>query len=169
MTHSILEQSFMAALLKKARTNVEQDGQLAPMLFVEPLMGDLLILGLDSSHPSEEKQAYFTQVGRYLRTQGTLIQAAVFLAETWFVMATEAPAALRIPPSQHPSRQEAIVLIGRNADNTRTSSVILPFRRDAQNKPVWPTLELGHYNAPVEKGVRPVGLLDFLFFGNQQP
>jgi hypothetical protein len=121
---------------------------------------------MDVPNTTEQRQAYFAKIGTRFRRLGQPIQAAVSLAESWVVLAQQAPAALRIPPSQHPSRQEALVVIGRNADNTRTTQVIQPFTRNATSKPVWSAPAIAVYNESVAKGHSAQSLLDELFLAN---
>lgn len=168
MTQSILEQAFIDSILSTARMNVERDEHLDPVLFLHLGGQKVEILPLVYPQSSQAKQAYFAQLGAHLYTAGKLIEEAVFLAETWIVLATKAPAAFAVQPSQHPSRQEAIVVVGRDAFNARQTFVVQPFTRAAKHKPVWESLAMASYNAPVTKGIRAVGLLDYLFAANQR-
>lgn len=166
-THSLLAQAFVEPVFKLARQNLERDGFLAPVLFVNSGASDPLIVPLPQLPSSQERQRAFTALGVRLRRQGQTIHEAVLLMESWTVNAQKAPAALRFPPSQHPSRQEAIVLVGRNADNTWVTYVMQVFTRQQNKRLVWGEVPLVVYNAPAETVGRPSGLLDDLFLANQ--
>jgi hypothetical protein len=168
MSKFILEQVFIDSVLRSAQQNVAQGQGLEPFLFLYIDGQPLTITPVVHPLSTQEKQAYFASLGAQLRRAGQVIEAAVFLAESWIVLATEAPAACSVRPSQHPSRREAIVAIGRDAANTRHSLVVQPFRRAEQHKPVWEPLAVASYNAPVEQGLQAVGLLDYLFAENQK-
>jgi hypothetical protein len=63
----------------------------------------------DFSDDALEKRALFYVLGR----QFPDITEAVFIFESWI-----APPS-RVAPSEHPGREEAIILVGRNRDNTK--------------------------------------------------
>jgi hypothetical protein len=168
MSQSILEKVFTNSILATARGNLEKHGTLLSVLFLNTGAPELGLIALDLPNTAEKRQAYFTRLGLRFLILGQRLREAIMLSETWFVSAQEAPAAFKFPPSQHPSRQEAIVLVGRNAKQTRTTFVVQPFQRDAANQPVWSKIPMAVYNEPVEEGSEAVGLLDDLFKGNQR-
>lgn len=154
----------MAGLLAIAQRKLEQADMLAPVLLLHYASGrrDQLDLSLPDTY--EQKKHFFTRIGEHIRETRGVFTEAVLLMESWFVNAQEASGALHMQPSRHPSRQEAIVLVGRNTDNSRQSCVVQPFTRDASNKPVWSGASpIAQYNQPVSTGNRAEGLLDFLF------
>jgi len=104
----------------------------------------------------------FQALGKTIRSQKGAIKEAVLLCETWMVNAQEVPDATKYMPSQHPCRYEAIVLMGRNADKTRSVSVIQKFTRDEHNAPVWSEPQVSIREAHT-KGLVAKGLLDALF------
>lgn len=168
-TASILTKEATARLLKIACENLARDGFLVPVLFLHLAAKAPLILELkEFPNTFLKKQAYFGTIGAHFGRLGQRIQEAVSLTEAWMVLAQQAPAAFRFPPSQHPSRQEILALIGRNAANTRSTQVIQPFARDASNQPLWSEPAIAAYNEPVGQGHRVQGLLDDLFLANQQ-
>ncbi len=168
-TVSILTIGRMGQLLLVAHQNREKDGFLVPVLLINVGAKAPLILELrDLPETPEQKQAYFAQIGTQFRRRGQHIREAIMLTEAWMVWAQEAPAALRFRPSQHPSRQEGLVLIGRNAANTHSAQLVEPFTRDAANQPVWGAPMLTFYDESVEKGHHTQGVLDDLFQANQQ-
>jgi hypothetical protein len=73
-----------------------------------------------------------------------------------------------LPPSCHPQRQEAIVIVGRNAPASRYSLLVQPFGRDDEGKPVWRRLAVARYDVPMDEGYQPGGLLDYLFAANRK-
>ena len=109
-----------------------------------------------------EKRAYFEFLGKSIRFSGHAIKEAVLLAETWIVMAAEKDS-LTVSPSQHPQRQEAITLTGRNARNTNSVFAIQPFTRNAQNQPIFGELELNQFDEAPDHDNFAAGLLDHLF------
>ena len=147
-------------LLKGARKNLEGKGFLQPMLFIELSTGKSLFCPLKMPNASVAKYRLFQNLGNEARKKGP-IKTAVLLSETWIVMANEAPDATKYMPSQHPCRQEAIVLVGRNADKTRSAIVIQTFTRDEHNAPVWSEPQVMLSDSP--QGFAAEGLLDALF------
>lgn len=163
-SESILAKEFVTDILRGARTNLERDRALAPMLFLHFANREHDILPLDLPETTEAKEAYFAALGRGFRQAGRSIQEAVFVSETWFVMAEKNERLnLDVRPSQHPKRKEAIMVVGRDAERTRFSMVVHPFGRDRRNRPVFERPAIEEYNVSAESGTRPVGLLDHLF------
>lgn len=165
---SILTQAVIEPLLKTARQNLVRDGFLIPLLLVDLAAVAPVIVPLDLPTTSEQKQRYFRQLGVQLGRGGHSLQAAVMLSESWFVNAQQAPAVSRFSPSRHPCRQEAIVIMGRNADNTRVTQVITPFVRAENKQLVWGTSPIAVYDEPVKAAGKPIGLLDYLFSGQPE-
>jgi hypothetical protein len=160
---SILTKPKVDKMLEVARQNVEQDGSLQPVLFLQLAGREVLHMPLSLPDTFEEKARYFLGVNFHLHKLGLTLRAAVFCAETWFVNAQNAPAAMKVPPSEHPARQEAIVAIGRSADNQRHTLVIQPFTRDKLNRPLWLPLPLAQYDEARTNQNRAYGILDCLF------
>ena len=168
-TASILTQEAVEPLLTVARENLEKDGFLVPVLLLDVAAKDpVMLMLMDFPDTPQAKQAYFAKIGAQFGRLGRRIQEAVSLAEAWMVLAQQAPAAHRILPSRHPSRQEVLALVGRDAANSRSTQLIQPFTRDAANKPLWGEPAIAVYNEPVEQGHRAQGLLDDLFLANQR-
>lgn len=168
-TVSMLTKGIAESLLKAALENVELDGFLVPVLFLDVTEQGRLIHTLKAMpNTPEQRQTYFNHIGSHYWRLGQRIQEAVVLMESWFVLPQEAPGALRMQPSQHPCRKEAVVLIGRDAANTRSTQVIQPITRDASNKPVWNKPLMALYDEPVKQGYSTQGLLDDLFQANQR-
>jgi hypothetical protein len=165
---SILKREFIEMVLATAKKNLEKDGWLQPVLFLQFTGGQRAVCPLGLPKVSDAKQAYFAALGASLHQAGKAIHEAAFLSESWFVEAQKAVSALDFAPSRHPQRQEAIVVIGRDAGRQRVSSVVQPFTRQAENRPVWGELVIATYNNAVETGWHPVGLLHYLFNANQE-
>jgi hypothetical protein len=164
-TSSILAEAFGARILRLARHNLEQDGVLAPALFVKQPSHAPLLVGLKLPAEPAERQRYFLRLGHSLQRQGQRVVEAVLLMESWFVQSQPGRLDLSVRPSQHPARQEAIVLIGRNADHSRVTQVIQPFRRDSEQRLAWESCPQAVYDQPAGQGPRASGLLDYLFAG----
>jgi len=166
---SILTKEMTEQLIKVARENLEKDGFLVPVLLLAVgVKAPLLLLLRDFPNTPEQKQAYFAKIGTQFRRLDQHIREAVSLTEGWMVLAQQAPAAMRIQPSQHPCRQEVLVLIGRDAANTRSTKVIQPFTRERTNKLTWSKPIMTVYNEPVQQENRVQGVLDDLFEANQR-
>lgn len=153
---SIVTQEHFEGIVRIAKENLIKDGSLVPVLFVRLDSGTMEVGALDLPHSADERRAYLFGVGRTLREKGKVIDEAVLVMEGWFVEADKAVSPLSVPPSQHPQRQEAIVVIGRDAKKTRLISLIQPFGRNDQHEPIWGQVK-------VIDGMRAVGLLDALF------
>jgi len=164
---SILTKGFLQPVMATARKNLEADGRLYPVLFLHWSDGGLAAGLVQLPATSEEKRAYFRNLGFSFRRQGTRIQEAIFVAESWFVMARK-PGSLDVASSCHPQRQEAIVIVGRNAPASRYSLLVQPFGRDGEGKLVWRRLAVARYDAPLDEGYQPGGLLDYLFAANRK-
>ena len=168
LTSSILTKASLEPLLNQARQHLERDDFLVPVLLLNVGAIAPVLTSLTVPPSIEERRAYVSQIGiRFRNLNQTILEAAV-LMEAWFVMAKETPAATRVMPSKHPCRQEAIVLIGRNADNTRATQVIQPFTRASDKRLLWSKLPVTSYDQPTGTGTKPVGLLDDLFLANQK-
>ena len=160
---SILAQEFVETILAAAKENMKEYGSLVPALFLHLESGERVIFSLRLPGTPEEKQAYFTALGLSIRLAGQRIHEALFVSEAWYVEVREEGAAFDVAPSQHPERKEVISIAGRNAQRTRLTFLLQPFSRDSQNQPVFEPLILAQYNAPVDTGYQPVGLIDHLF------
>lgn len=163
---SILTQTFIETTMVAARKNLERDGKVVPALFVRLSNNQRLVVLVDLAATSEQKQAHFAAIGRLLRKNGQDISEAMLVSEGWFVKPPKGTSALDIRPSQHPQRREAIVLIGRDAAGERASSLVQPFGRDPENKPLWEKPVMAIYNQVADQGYRIVSLLDQLFINN---
>ena len=159
---SILTSEIVESLLESGKETLLLDGHLAPTLFLHLEHGEKLATDLSLPCIQEEKQAYFKFQGKSIRYSGHALKEAILLAETWFVMADKQDE-LTIPPSQHPNRQEAITLTGRNAQNNRSVFAIRPFRRDDHNKPIFGELVLNQFDGMPDPNYYATGLLDHLF------
>jgi len=162
-TKSILTRTFVKSALQTVRLFLEGNGDLAPLLFVNYASGkdDRIRMTMPDSY--EQKRDAFTALGEHLRNTDGPISEALLIMEGWFVKDWKAESARNVPPSQHPNRQEAIVLVGRNAKNSRQTSVVQPFTRNGDNRPEWDKHPIASYNQPVQPGNRAEGLLDYLF------
>ena len=160
---TILVQKLVEAMLHSARWKLARDGGLQPVLYVLIVGDTALEMPLTLPDTSEMKAKYFFGIGRHLHERGLQPREAVLVSESWFVAVRQAPAAMDFPPSEHPSRQEAIVLIGRSADNRRFTQVVQPFTRDKQNRPVWQAMPMAVYDETQTPGKGSAGLLDYFF------
>lgn len=165
---SLLAQTMLEPMLKTARKNLECEGYLIPFLFAQLSVAGLRLVPLDLPQNGEQKRRYITGLGSLFRRRKQIVMAAVIVSDSWFVAAQKTPAALTIPPSKHPSRQEAITLIGRDAQNARATHVVQPYVRDACNRPVWSEPAIALYDEPVQAAGQFDDLLDYLFLANRK-
>jgi hypothetical protein len=163
MSESILTAENVQQILKVAKENLMRDGAVQPVLFLHLTTGEHLVTPVELSGTTQDKIRYINHVGFSLWQSGKVVAEAIMLAEGWFVSAKESGLDLTVPPSQHPERREALVLIGRDADRTRITSVVQPFNRDENGKPVWQALEMTAFNTPPSRDMQMVGLLDYFF------
>ena len=162
---SILSRDFVRAILLGADENLQRDGSLQPVLFLRLKNGKRGIVPLELPETHAEKEMYFAGLGLFVaRTSGPLDEA-VFVSESWYVSPEQGTDFSRIRPSRHPLRQEAILISGRNAAETREAFVIQTFGRDAQNRPVPGAVMVEEYHDTTddEPGLHAVSLLDYLF------
>lgn len=164
-TLSLLSRSVGESFLQTARQNLEKHGSLVSMLFITFASGKRIEIPLRLPATTEDKEAYFVSIGLAMASLNEVIAEAILLSEGWVVNARQAPASHKLPLSQHPSRQEAITLIGRNAAGTRHTCAVQPFQRQASGQFIWNALSIALYDEPVAHGGRAVGLLDYLFSG----
>lgn len=75
----------------------------------------------------------------------------------------KAPDAHKFMPREHPLRQEAIMLVGRNAEETRQTQIVQTVKRDKKNEPVWGSYIVETYNEPMTENNKVGGLIDALF------
>ena len=162
---SILGEKYIEPILNIARQNLETTGYLETMVFAKLTSNKVMPVGMmDLPASLNAKQMLMNILGDKLREDGSDIMEAVVLTESWYTDAIKNQAALKYPPSQHPGGQEAIAIIGRNAENTRNTTVIQPYTYNANNYPVWEKISVADYNQPAdESSVQAVGLLDYLF------
>ena len=162
-TKTILGQRLGEAQLRAAKQHLEREGVLQPLLYVLIAGDTALEMPLTLPDTPEMKAKYFFGIGRQLDERGFQPREAVLVSESWFVAVQQAPAAIDFPPSKHPSRQEAIVLIGRSADNRRFTQVVQPFTRDKHNRPVWQAMPMAVYDETQTPDKGSAGLLDTFF------
>ena len=167
-TLSLLSRSIGESFLQTARQNLEKYGSLVSILFITFASGKRIEIPLQLPATTEDKETYFVSIGGAMASINEVIVEAVLLSEGWVVNAQQAPASHKLPPSQHPSRQEAITLIDRNAAGTRHTCAVQPFHRQPSGQFIWNVLTIALYDEPVARGGRAAGLLDHLFIGQEQ-
>jgi hypothetical protein len=104
-------------------------------------------------------------LGQKLRAEEGSIKEAVLIVESWIVKTTS-PDWDKLAPSEHPAREEAIVILGRNEDKSLSMIAMQPFSRDKQGDPIWkePTISTSDDGS----GYSYKGILDNLFVGAAQ-
>ena len=165
---SILAQGFVETVLQAARVNLERDGALHPVLFLQLESSEQMVMLLKEFPDTVgERQEYFTALGLALPHTGRRIDEAVFISESWYVEMGEGKTEFDVAPSQHPERREAIVVMGRDAGRTRLTHVLQPFHRSEQNQLIFDQRAMEEYNVPADRFPGAVGLVDYLFAGEE--
>jgi hypothetical protein len=161
---SILTEEFVEPILTVTREFLKYNDHLGPALFLLMENGEQGVIPLaylDSLKSTKDKRAYFTSLGLSIRQAGDRIREALLVSDVWYIKPEE-EGTLDITPSKHPNRKEAIAVVGRDAQGTRFTHVLQPFRRDSQDRPIFEPIE-AKYNVPPEGEHRSTGLIDHLF------
>lgn len=161
-TISILNKSFIDGILETARQDLERDGNLLSVIFLKFDNNQVCVVGINMPGTSEERRVAIHAIQQKMAAQG-LIQEAVMMVDTWYVAGQDDTGGLSRMPSQHPRRQEAIVIVGRNAANNRSSSVLQPYSHNQTGGLRWHKLAIAQYNQPSDEAIQVMGLLDDLF------
>lgn len=166
---SILTRTHVNSIVTIAKANLEKDERLDAMLFVHygGLRSRHVIVPLaDLPADSSQRPHYFFTLRARLRQEMGVIDEALFLSNIWWAPITSPQEVDAVAPSQHPGRQETIMLVGRNVTNTHQALLIQPFTRDRHNAPVWDKVLVESYGQA--GSLRAIGLLDDFFDANQQ-
>ncbi len=159
---SILTKTFIEPLLKIAQQNLAEDGYLQVMLFLNLKGKGVKTYGLQMPNNNLGRQQVLNQLRQELSANGETIQEALILMDTWYIDGKDAQDGLHTLPSQHPERQEAIAIVGRDARNAKTSMVMQPYTRDEDGQLVWDASGTRIYGQS-SKEVSAPGLVDWLF------
>jgi len=159
---SILTPEHVEDILARARRVLEHDGYLESLLFLNLLHGEKVVTKVSLPYSHQEKQAYFTFLGKAIRYAGHKIGEAILLSESWVVLVPESNQ-LRVSPSHHPNRREAITLVGRNAINNRLIFAVQTFSRNDQDRLIFDPIKLNQVSGSLDPEYYAAGLLDYLF------
>lgn len=162
MSDSILAQGFLDQMLAIARQNLERDGGLTTVVFLRFEDRVVHVMDVDLPETADARFRAIRRLGRQLRCHGQL-QEAVMVMDSWYVAGADGADGLHTPPSQHSRGQQAILAVGRNADNSRMSLVVQPYQPDEPKGWLWPKPVITHYDQPADAANRVEGLLDDLF------
>ena len=158
---SILSCEFVGGVQTLAKENFRRDGYIAPVLFFQFFLDERIAIPLDLPKAIEEREAYFAAIGLATRRLGKSIYEALVVSKVWYF--TNEDEGFALSPSQYPKRKEALQIIGRDYRGVRTTILLQPFFRDLENRHVFEPPRIEQYNLPIKTGIRPVGLLDYLF------
>jgi hypothetical protein len=162
LSDSILAQGFIDQMMAIARQNLERDGRLTTVIFLRFEDRVIHVVNVDLPETADERYTAIRRLGRQLRCHGQL-QEAVMLMDSWYVAGEDMAEGLPTLPSRHHDRQQAILAVGRNADNSRMSLVVQPYRTDEPKGWIWPKPVITYYDQPADDTNRAEGLLDDLF------
>lgn len=165
---SILSEIFVQQILHDAKAYLRKYDGLPPTLFAQLDNSENLYMPLTLPQTHEEKRVYFDVLGTSLRSFGKGLHEAMLIAESWYVEKSEENPTLSVRPSQHPNRKEAISVVGRNATGSQSIFALQPFGRDARKRPVFEPLQVKEISGDFPTAFYFVGLLDYLFSGNQK-
>ncbi len=145
------------------RKELENTGSVRHILVVELSIGDCLVVK-PLYLPTDSTLMYETmkEIGKELRSGCDGVESALLGFETTMVDGLKTLDAANYPSSHNPCHSEAVVLIGRSADKTRSAVVVQKFNRDEHNAPVWSDTQVTTSGAGKE-GVVAEHLLDALF------
>ena len=158
---SLLCEAIAKSVMAVARRNLEEDGYLMSVLFIRITQEEAFSIPLTDFHrlrQVEARQAAMISIGKQLRDKGYTIAEAAMVLHGRTIKKQEL-----VHPRQHLFRQDALLYIGRNASNTFATTVLQPFTRDANDRPIWAEISEPQYNVATEPSTRPTGLLDYLF------
>lgn len=158
---SVLSREFVTGIHTLTKENLRNYGSIAPALFFQFLLDERIVIPLDLPDTTEEKQAYFSAIGLATRRLGKRIYEALVVSKVWYL--TNDHDDFNMSPSQPPKRKEALQIIGRDYRGVRTTILLQPFVRDWAYRPLFEPPRIEQYNFPIERGIKPVGLLDYLF------
>jgi hypothetical protein len=126
------EAADLATSLAPALRTLVERGILDPTLFAVTPAGRVAIpLRFESS---EEKAIICDAIGRFLRQHG--VRSAVFATEAWMAPASPDDANTA-PPSRHPDRREALLIVAMAAGTGWAHIWIHPFRRHPDGRVSW--------------------------------
>ncbi len=111
---------------EKAKEFLLTDGRVDPVVFAFLPNGKVMVCDM-CFEDNEEKKAKFTALSELLKENG--VTACVTVYEAWYVPKEKIENQNKIiPPSEHPGREEAILVMGRTPG--RIYSVCVPFSRN---------------------------------------
>jgi hypothetical protein len=123
---NIVEQ--VNSLKEKAKEFLLTDGEVEPVVFAFLQNGNVMVCDM-KFEDNEEKKAKFNALGELLKANGA--NACVTVFEAWYLPKEKIENQNEvIPPSEHPGREEAILVMGRTPD--RIYSVCVPFSRNGK-------------------------------------
>ena len=163
---TFLHEECIKEFIKTAKEEFNPEGVCPPQLYVMFDSGEGIYTYL-TNMPLDPDARYkrMCAFGLKLRSEYGSIREALYIAETWTTNA-KVPGFNKIRPSQHPAREETIVIIGRNHDKSCSAVAIQPFSRDKKGAPIWktPTISISR-----EQGdLTFEGILDALFIDESQ-
>jgi hypothetical protein len=162
---SLLTREYVQGILNIETGCLDKGISCVPKVLVKLHSGKSGILTIpEMGSDSNRKRLIFYALGRKLRAEHGGIREAVFIVDSWIIDAST-PGSTKFAPSQHPAREEAIVIVGRNEDKSCSLIAIQPFDRDKKEKPIWqePIISISG-----EGGYSYEGILDDFFTGAAQ-
>lgn len=160
---SIMNKRNMNVLMHSAKRALTDDASIVSRVVILTAADLVCNAILKLSDFTENKARYWASAGRRLREYGHQPFEAVLICKSeWIKDVQDIPAATKVTLGWLPQDHEAIVAIGRSADNHRLSQVIQPYKWDKVNSLVWLPSPLATYNTARGIGDRFIPILDYL-------
>lgn len=158
---SLLSEESIKRHIEFAQEVLENQGYLSVQLVFHFHSGEKasVIIEKNLSEP-DEKRAAIQALGQQLRARHGGIREVIFISESW-ITNSSIPDADKIRPSQHPARREAIIVAGRNEDNSCFALATQFFSREGEDELVWH--EIVVHQCDEGDGQVFGGILDYLF------
>jgi hypothetical protein len=163
---SLLTREFVEDNIRFEKKSREEGRSSIAKMVVGFHSGEGIVVYLpDLPNDGDKKRMILYRLGIRLRAENGCIREALFISEAWMTNSTN-PGYDKITPSEHPAREEVIIIVGRNEEKTLSIMAIQPFSRDSEDAPVWKELRISISEDKSEQTYE--GILDDFFAGAAQ-
>lgn len=153
-------QNSIEEIVAETSLQWEERGYFQPALYVSRIEDGRTKMPITLPAGAEERANAFVRIGNYLRRIGYIPEDIILVAKSWyFVQRTGFRAWLKGPLL----RQEALLLVRRDAENRDRSFTVLPFTAGETRALVLPPALLPVDDAVSASAKALLGLLDYLF------
>ena len=163
---SLLNREFVEDGIRFEKESLEEGRSSITKMFVRFHSGESFVVYLpDLPNDGDKKRMILYGLGTRLRAENGCIREALFISEAWMTNSTN-PGYYKVAPSEHPAREEVIIIVGRNEEKTLSIMAIQPFSRDSEDAPVWKELRISI--SEDRSKLTHEGILDDFFAGAAQ-